>query len=317
MATTLEVSAPAPIPGTDLPGEAADEREHFADITNENPDEHSEFIKRAFVASKINMVRTHPTLDPADRVDVLSDLLRPLGQSALEMPDRLDIPVPGGVGYGVFYNTPFKTNFSQGTAVYWDVICPDVPAGNVNTWLYVTAMNRAARGIEAFVSYFAQQPPRFKVFDWARSDHWQIDVPWSSMSNYLRTVPAHGASYQVLGIWNTTFQLSPGQWRNEAWLWNRAMARYDLSYRFDYPAMLPDQTNGFPGSWGPIVETFQPSYNGTNPLGCLATQTATRDSAGNWSPWQLVGPSQGYIRTDNVGFRPVFIDPYYAFAVKS
>ena len=40
-------------------------------------------------------------------------------------------PVPGGVGYGMFYTPAFRTNFARGTSLYWRIICPTPPGGNV------------------------------------------------------------------------------------------------------------------------------------------------------------------------------------------
>lgn len=320
MATAVDISTPTPAPvnGKGMPGDPADERERFSRITREYPDEKHELSERAFLASKVHLARTHPTLDPAEREDVLSELAERLGRAALE-PVQPPVPASTGVGYGVFYHTPFRTAFTQGTSLSWDVVCPNPPGGNVNTWLYVTAMNRADKGIEAFVSYNAQQAPRFHVFDWARPGaHWQTDIPWSSMGAYLRTVSAHGKNYQVLNIVNSTVQVTPGTWRNEAMLWNNTQTRYDLVYQFDYPATLADQTAGsFTGSWGPIIETFQPYYSATKPLGALAIMVASRDNAGNWGSWKLIPPTDGYIRNDNVGFSVSFLDPNYAFVVTS
>ncbi|MEV8480262.1 hypothetical protein [Streptomyces sp. NPDC051173] len=182
------------------------------------------------------MARTHLTLSATERQAPLAELAGRLGEAALGLRDRADAPTPGGVGYGVFYDTPFKTGFAQGTSLYWEVVCPTSPGGNVNTWLYLTAMNRAGKDLEAFVSYCSQDAPRFKVFDWARDDHWQIDIPWPSLGAYLMTRSAHGQNYQVLGVWNSTWQLAPGSWRNQALLWNQAAQRYDLIHQYDYAA---------------------------------------------------------------------------------
>ncbi|MGA5133051.1 hypothetical protein ACPCTO_24920 [Streptomyces olivoreticuli] len=313
---TNSPDSPVPTPNTGQEPSAphSDERETFRPAVGYRPDERAE---QAFLASKVHIARTHPTLHPAERQAALSELADRLGEPALGLRDREDAPTPGGVGYGVFYNAPFKTGFAQGTSLYWEVICPTAPGGNVNTWLYLTAMNRAGKGLEAFVSYYAQDAPRFKVFDWARDDHWQIDIPWSSLGSYLMTRSAHGQNYQTIGVWNSTWQLSPGLWRNQALLWNQAAQRYDLIYQYDYAATLADQTGGWTGSWGPIVETFQPSYSHTNRFGALRTMLITRDSGGNWGSWQLLSSNDSYIRTDNAGFRAVFLDPNYAFAVES
>jgi hypothetical protein len=316
-ASALTLPAPVPVLARDMPMEIADEREIFLTVSRETRDDETIAAEAAFLASKAHLIRTHPTLHIADRDEALSELTERLGKEATELLEAETAPVPGGVGYGVFYNTSFKTAFTQGTSLYFEIVCPTSPGGNVNNYLYLTGMNRAGRGIEAFVSYYAQTAPRFKVFDWARNDHWQIDIPWSNLGSYLGPASAHGHSYQVLGVWNTTSQLSAGRWRNEALLWNRAARRWDLIYRYDYSGTLAQQTGGWTGSWGPIVETFQDSYRNTNPMGALNTMLTSRNGSGNWGPWQLLSASNSYIRTDNKGFRPVFLDPNYAFVVNS
>jgi hypothetical protein len=298
----------------DVPVETADERQAFASLTREAARDIA--AERAFIASKAHLVRTHPALLAADRPGVLASLSNTLGYALPELPE-LGGPVPGGVGYGVFYETTFKSGFAQGTSLYFDIVCPTQPGGNVNRSLYLTAMNRAGRGIEAFVSYFAQNEPRFKVFDWARIDQWQVDLAWSSLGDYLGNVSAHGQTFQTIGVWNSTYQISASQWRNEALLWNRVAGRWDLIYRYDYAGTQAEQTGGWIGSWGPIVETFQDSYNNTNPMGTLNTMLITRDSSGSWGSWALLGAAQSYIRVDNKGFDLSFLDPNYAFVVTS
>ncbi|MFD9339394.1 hypothetical protein ACFWBF_34130 [Streptomyces sp. NPDC060028] len=313
--TLLDVTAPPRLTGLEMPEESGDERARFYRITNEYPDEQVEAARQAFLLSKIHLLRTHPTLEFDEREAMLSALTSKLDLDSLSTQE----PVPGGVGYGFYYNDPFKKAFATGTSLGWDVICPNTPGGNVNNFLYVTAMNRAVRGLEAYVHYFAQTPPRFKVYDWARpSTPWQLDMPWSSMGEYLRNVSSHGQTLQVLGITNTTVEVAGGMWRNEVQLWNAARNRHDLVYQFDYPATLAQQTAAdFNGTWAPIVETFQTSYSGTRPLGALGTSLCTRDSAGNWSPWALLAWYQSYVRTDNVGFRVQFLDQNYNYAVTS
>ncbi|MFK4223832.1 hypothetical protein [Streptomyces sp. NPDC019890] len=221
MTTTLELPVPTPTIGREILAEYADERETFENASIQYRDERAEL---AFQASKVHVARTHPTLNLDEREAALGELAEQLGAPALKLREQKDVPVPGGVGYGAFFNTSFKTGFGKGTSLYWEVVCPTVPGGNVNDWLYLTGMNRAGKGVEAFVSYHAQEAPRFKVFDWARTDHWQIDCPWSALGSYLMTRTAHGQNYQILGVWNSTWEIAPGQWRNQALLWNRVGA---------------------------------------------------------------------------------------------
>ena len=314
----LELPGPVPTtPGQEMPTGVADERETMEKITKETPRDTR--AEEAFIASKARLVQTHPRLDRAERERALAQLTERIGRERLEAAraKEKDQPVPGGVGYGPFYNTTFKSAFAQGTSLYFEIVCPTTPGGNINTWFYLTGMNRAGRGIEAFVSYNGQSQTRFKVFDWARTDQWQTDIPFGNLGNYLGTASAHGASYQILGVQNITYQLSFGQWRNEAWLWNRVAGRWDLIYRYDYAGTLAQQTGGFTGSWGPIVETFQSPYVNTNRFGFLNTMLISRNSSGAWGSWQLLSSANSYIRTDNVGFFVVFLDPNYAFVVDS
>ena len=57
----------------------------------------------------------------------------------------------------MFYTSAFRSAFARGTSLYYEIVCPTQPGGNVNTWLYLTGMNRAQRGVEAFVSYQGQK----------------------------------------------------------------------------------------------------------------------------------------------------------------
>jgi hypothetical protein len=316
--SALELPGPVPTtPGQEMPTEVADERQSMEKITKETPRDTR--AEEAFIASKARLVQTHPRLDRSERERALAQLTERIGRERLEAAraKEKDQPVPGGVGYGPFYNTAFKSAFAQGTSLYFEIVCPTSPGGNVNTWFYLTGMNRAGRGIEAFVSYYAQTEPRFKVFDWARTDQWQTDIPFGNLGSYLGTTSAHGSSYRILGVQNITYQISSTQWRNEAWLWNRAAGRWDLIYRYDYAGTLAQQTGGFVGSWGPIVETFQSPYVNTNRFGFLNTMLVSRNSSGAWGSWQLLSAANSYIRTDNVGFFVVFLDPNYAFVVDS
>ncbi|HEX4837680.1 MAG TPA: hypothetical protein VFV03_04055 [Solirubrobacteraceae bacterium] len=312
----IELPAPVPVPGRDMPTKSKDERRLFARITRETP--RDEKAEKAFVATRAHMIRTHPRLDQTERAPAFAELVERVGHDTVAAAEnRKTAPVPGGVGYGIFYTTAFKSAFDGGTSFYFEIVCPSPPGGNVNTWLYLTGMNRASRGIEAFVSYYAQENFHFKVFDWARADHWQIDCPFANLSNYLGSVVAHGSSYQVLGVWNSTFQISSTQWRNEAWLWNRSANRWDLIYRYDYVGTQAEQTGGWIGSWAPIVETFQSPYFCTKPMGALNTMLISRNASGTWGSWQLLSAANSYVRTDNVGFHPVFLDPNYALVVHS
>ena len=296
------------------PGDkAGDAQALFADLTKKTP--RNEEAEKAFLASKLHMARTQPTLSLAAREAVVANLTRGLKDGAAA---KLTEPIPGGVGYGMFYNGAFKANWATGTAIYWEIICPTPPGGNVNTFLYLTATNRSGKGVEAFISYNGQNEVFFKVFDWARNPAapWQTNVPFTSLANYARTESTHGQPFQVLPLLNLTYQSAANHWYNQVWLWNHTVNRWDLIYQFDYAATLAEQQGVWVGSWGPIVETFQNPYHGTNPMGAINTQLISRTGE-NWGGWRLLEPTDSYVRTDNTGFHLLFNDANYTWAVNS
>ena len=271
-------------------------------------------FRAAFMRSKLRIARTHTRLDLAARDRAVRSVVERLGPASAEVHDQ---PTPGGVGYGFFYADAFKSGWGHGTSFSCDFACPTPPGGNVNTWLYLTATNRSGLGVEALVAYNGQGTPHFMVFDWARSDHWQTDMSFASLGDYLTTMSAHGQSYQVLPVSNSTWLLSGSTYRNQVLLYNHTRGGWDLVYQYDYSATDAQQKTGWVGSWAPIVETFQPLYSGTSPMGALAAQLTSADNSGAWGSWALLGPSDANVRTDNVGFHLVFLDPNYAFVVNS
>ena len=294
-------------------GQVGDMRQEFEAITHSTPRNHA--AEQAFLASKAHIIRTHPTLAPAARAAALASIA---GLPTLDARPHQQ-PIPGGVGYGLFYEAGFKSNYATGTAIAWDIICPTPPGGNVNTFLYLTATNRTAKGVEAFVSYDGQNQTFFKVFDWARNPAapWQTNIPFANLGNYVRTDSTHGNTYDVLPVLNVTQQGSPNQWWNQVYLWNHVANHYDLIYQFEYTATLADQQNNWVGSWAPIVETFQNPYMNTSPMGTINTQLISKNAGNQWGAWGLLASSDSYIRTDNVGFHLLFLDPNYTFAVNS
>jgi hypothetical protein len=292
--------------------EVVDHQAAFAAISARTPVD--EEFRAAFLRSKLCIVQNHPGLDIATRNQAVASLLDRLREEEVEVVTQ---PRPGGVGEGFFYNPDFKTSWGLGTSFSCDFVCPVPPGGNVDTWLYLTATNRSGLGVEAFVSYDAQDTPHFRVFDWARTDSWQTDIPFASLDNYLTTATAHGASYPVLPVWNGTWSIDAGTYRNQALLYNNVRQGWDLVYQYDYAATDAQQKTGWVGSWAPIVETFQSPYVGTNPMGALGAQLVGSDHNGLWGSWTPLAASDSYVRTDNVGFNLVFLDPNYAFVVSS
>ncbi len=305
----------APAPPQQRPHKTTqDVRAEFAEITAKSPVD--EAFRAAFLQSKLLIVQTHPTGDIATRERAVQSLIDSIGPWGKKMVTQ---PIPGGVGYGFFYNPAFKSLWGHGTSWSCDFICPSPPGGNVNTWLYLTGMNRAGLGIEAFVCYNAQGTPHFQVFDWARTDHWQTDIPFTSLGNYLTTTSAHGHPYPTLSVWNSTWLIGTNKYRNQALLYNHVRGGWDLIYQYDYTGTDAQQRGAsvWVGSWAAIVETFQSAYAHTNPMGALGIQLSSADDSGKWGSWALLAASNSYVRTDNVGFHLVPLDPNYAFVVNS
>jgi hypothetical protein len=303
------------MPPRPMEGQIADRRPSFTVQPAGEPGSERVFLARSWCCARI---RPQPRRAPEAKVAIARrwnqtvDVVRAIATRKRKTP-----PVPGGVGYGMFYTSGFRTAFARGTSFYYEIVCPHQPGGNVNTWLYLTATNRAQKGVEAFVSYQGQNDTRFKVFDWARSDQWQTNIPFANLTSYLRSTVAHGWGLQVLLVWNSSFEIGVNRWRNEVLLHNRVTNGWDLVYRYDYTSTTAEQTSGWPGSWGPIVETFQNSYQNTRWLGFLNTMLIARNAAGQWGNWGVLTASQSTIRNDNQGFSPLFLDPNYSFVVRS
>jgi hypothetical protein len=311
---TIKMAEPTPPSGRPH-GTTEDHQAAFAEITTKTPVD--EAFRAAFLRNKLRVAHTHPGITIEARDLAVAQLTDRLGSKAKAFEDMLSQPTPGGVGYGFFYTPAYKTAWGHGTSFSCDFVCPTPPGGNVNTWLYLTATNRSGMGVEAFVAYNGQGTPHFRVFDWARTDHWQTDIPFTSLANYLTTVSAHGHPYQVLPVWNSTWLIGENTYRNQALLYNHVRGGWDLVYQYDYSATDAQQKTGWVGSWGPIVETFQAAYVHTNQMGALGTQLISADNNGHWGAWALLTATNSYVRTDNVGFHLVFLDPNYAFTVNS
>lgn len=224
-------------------------------------------------------------------------------------------PVPGGVGYGAFYNAAFQKSFTKGTILAKDIITPRKAGGNVSDYLYLTSCNRASKGVEAFILYKGQEDFMFKVFDWARpeAERWQVSIPYSKMSKYIRSKDFYGTTRNFVTVQNRTEQTGTNKWTNYVWLGTKT--GYDLVYSYTYTATLTQQRDKWYGSWGPIVETFQKSYSNVNPMGFGAVQLSAKNSSA-WSKFSYLSASQSTIRNDKLGFKPTLLSPNHAFLVR-
>jgi len=273
-------------------------------------------VGQALLASKAQVLATDPTLGVAARKALAGSL-----PAVSRVPAPAGAPVATGVGYGVFYNDPFKTNWATGTTLYWEIICPNPPGGNVNTLLFLTATNRSAMGCETLILYYGQDSTYFVVLDWSQvsSNPFPIILPFANLANYLQIESSHGHPYQVLPLMSVTVQMAPGYWRNEVCLLDHSTdpSVWQVIYSSDYAATLADQQTGWVGSQGPSVQTFQNYYIGTQSMGALNTQLRSRDAYDQWGQWHQLGPSDSTVRSDNAGFQVLFLDANYNWAVDS
>jgi hypothetical protein len=320
MPSTRPRPTPPPLPPFES-GPPGDARDAFAKPSPPGR-ERDESVK-AFIQAKWDVLRGDTRIDPRFRALVFADFAKRLRYGA-DIP-----PVPGGYGYAAVYLPGFKTAFNGGTSLYWQAICPTKPGGNVSTYLFLTAANRASFGCEALVHYDAQTEAHFSVYDWSKpsDDRWQTDVAFSRLASYLFQQSIQGQIRQTLPIWNSTYEIvdvieepagenaeeidleSKRRWRNDVLLYNHVESRWDLIYRHDYNASLGNQRGSTIGSWGPDVETFQQYYHGTEDFGTNATMLTAEDSQGQWGKWHLLGPFESEIRDWQQGFFPRFLHP--------
>ncbi|BBO16594.1 conserved hypothetical protein [Candidatus Brocadia pituitae] len=297
-----------------------DVQEKFADLSKKSA--RNIDFEQAFLLSKIQTLKKQTHLAESYRNAAVSRL-----QSFLQEGYKCE-PTGSRVGYGFFYyQDSFRTAFDTGTVIALDFIAPTQTGGNICNYLYLTATNRASKGVEALVYYSPQEDMRFRVFDPARivnNNHdsgWQtnINITYNDLGDYLTKKTAHGNSYQVLSIQNQTSESQNGNWTNTVWLYNYRNNTYDQIYRFEYPCSKIEQKvydpSGY-GWWGPIVEVFQESCSNTNHLGFLQTHLSACDESGQWTEWETLLPTQSYLATKaSVGFQEVFVEPNHSFAV--
>ncbi len=292
--------AELPVPGSSIvigKDKRAYFKEKYAEYKKKNWIE-LEAEHKSFVESRLEKM-TNKTSKKAKN---LQKLLK-RSHSVLVEQEPSNPPVPGGVGYGVFWDN--NSLFWNGkTCVYHDYIVPKTPGGDVTTWLYNTSTNRANLGVEAFMSYYAQNDVKFKVFEWALSgvDPWQLEIPYSDLGDYLiNRENADGVVRQQIQVVNCTSGATTN-WKNEVWLRNQQESAWDYVYSYDYTtanaAENTYQAGEHYGSWGPIFETFQ-DHEGSNKVIGVTGTWLLQD--GNW---QYPTSANSNIRIDDADLNP-------------
>ena len=229
-----------------------------------------------------------------------------------------DLPVPGGVGYGVYYNSN-SLLWSNETLLFQRMIVPRTPGGDVASTLYNTATNRSNLGVEALISYNAQSDARFRVFDWARpsADRWQVNLTYSDLSDYLGNAESDdGVWRQELLLFNHTYKTSTNNWVNAVLLQNRVTDHLDVIYMYSYTTSVETDNTYQPGehygSWGPIFETFQDHDGSNKPIG--SHNFYLRQDGG----YNSFTTTNTYVRIDDADLDPpIFLTPNTGWAVGS
>ncbi|HEV2826791.1 MAG TPA: DUF1542 domain-containing protein [Pyrinomonadaceae bacterium] len=316
-------------------------------------------FERGFLESKKALIKANPNLSDDEKrigIERINKIISRtgLGKGSPPLPQPIEPidppddppdyppvinppPPPGGIGFGILYNESYRTAFTGGSVVDYNIVAPQTAGGNNGTWLYLTATNRAGECVEAFPLYYGQSNVEFKIFDWARAHRnlnpWVVSLPFSAIAHNYYTIgicdapnPPCGGSvpfhfYQVLGLWNATYQKQWGSntWTNEVYLLNPPSS-WDFIWSYDYESSLAQQQCAGCAWWGPIVETFQDNYSNMNVMGYAnawaeaLTPGGSQDSNYPLSPFNgyntnMYGPSQGWqlLSRENVDLNNGFL----------
>ena len=181
--------------------------------------------ERIFLASKLEMLRTHEGLDAASarrsRNSTSSNSQARQRRRARGTSRAKDQQVGEEESHSswrrwlrdVLY-VRFRSSFARGTSFFYEIVCPHQPGGNVNTWLYLTAMNRAQRGSRPSSRIRARTTPASRSSTGAPgsvADEHPLCQPLRLSARHR--FPRWGL--QVLLVWNSSYEISQNRWRNE------------------------------------------------------------------------------------------------------
>ena len=219
------------------------------------------------------------------------------------------LAVYGDVGFGVFYKSG-QLAFANFSILYHYILGPATLGGDVNNFFYLTATNRTAKGVEAFLCYYKQENPFFKVYDWSKpeSDRWSLSIPFAHLSRYFTTVGVGGHQLPAIHVINATRLKAGTTWVNEVLLFDQTQSAYDFVYSHEYTLGLNnEQRDSHYGSWGPIVETFQQFGQDTNILG-FRRATLLQDDV-----FHPLTAENSDTRNDGVGIKMLYLDPNHTY----
>lgn len=179
------------------------------------------------------------------------------------------LPIPGGVGYGVYYKPDFQFSFSTFTSLDFCILFQQNAGGQNSQPLYLTATNASAKGVEALICFTGQSSPSLKIFDWSLpfEDKWVFSAGCNAIPQNIDVMNLGGMNFSFCRVVNETRMISATEWCNSVYLQNFPNNQWDLIYRNNYNATLANQKDSHFGSWGPIVETFQTDLGDLNPMG--------------------------------------------------
>jgi len=286
-----------------------DRREEWERDSKEEPTTKDE--RQAFYQQRIKLVESSKGSFRKD------ELLHNLKESVKRVESMDDSeagpesePIPGGVGFGAYYEDGALT-FDRSSMLRYNIVVNPQIGNPQNHFLYLTATNRSPKGVEAYVSYKQQDNPKFKVFDWSKDgdDQFALTRRYELLADYLGHHEAGGQVYQTLHVSNSTRRLeAPESWINEVMLLNRQTGNYDLVYSNEYELAQTDEDNY--KFWGPIVETFPPFPFTINNVGFFEAQLLQDDR-----PAKLLTPDVTHFHVDHAGYQVVLQEDNYSFIV--
>lgn len=179
---------------------------------------------------------------------------------------KSDMPVPGGLGAGVTYQTG-QLSALDSAALYTHMVVYPEGIGELPDWLFTTATNRTEKGVEVVGIYLSGQGS-IGVFDWScsasdpcvddiTSPSWIWTRPFAENScHYAQQVD--GAGFEHAAMYYTNFtQLVGGRWQNTVTFWNYCTQGWDIVYSHEYGGTQVNcSATGSCGWWGPIIENF-------------------------------------------------------------
>lgn len=271
-----------------------------------------------------------------DRYLPIADAPLPAGPpecAARHRAPRRPMPVPGTDGnyqaHGVdFYDDWPRFEFAT---VLFNTICapaalfvePDADIDPEVDWYYLTATNGAARGVEAFVSYWQTRHPEFWVFDWSipacdATPRAHGPIPFADLAPYWITAQTDVGPLPALCVVNATTMLPEdgARWRNTVLVFrpgaDGSEARFDRVYVRDYQSTVAEQRNdgGRVHFWGPILESGTSSQrHATHPAGFVDAALLVDGDL------TYLSPSNSYRSATDPAARVVHLRPNHALVV--